>query len=123
MYVEDNILKNRFQNKHYVRILVFIRWIESKPNKDDTICICCCKDVDLEVIPRWHAFTYFSTLLGYYKIIPQSNMKNGNLRCTNIELKSDNDLDIYQNIDVIMYLQVGEIHYTHPKRADESSSL
>ncbi len=123
MYVEDNMLKIRFQNKHNVKILVFTRWIESKPNNDDTIGICWCKDVDLEAIPRWHAFAYLCTLLGYYKIIPQNNMKNGNLRCTNIELKCDNALDIYQNIDVIMYLQVGEIHYTHPKRVDESSFL
>jgi hypothetical protein len=39
------------------------------------------------------------------------------------ELKGDNALDIYQNIDVIMYLQVGEIHFIHPKRVDESSFL
>lgn len=117
MYVEDNILKNRFQNKH-LEYWCLLDGLNQNPTR-----ICCCEDVDLEVIPRWHAFTYFCTLLGYYKIIPQSNMKNGNQRCTNIELKGDNDFDIYQNIDVIMYLQVGEIHYTHPKRADESSSL
>jgi hypothetical protein len=33
--------------------------------------------VDLEAIPRWHAFGYLCILLGYYKIIPQSNMKMG----------------------------------------------
>jgi hypothetical protein len=77
MYVENKLLNNRFQNKHNVIILVFIRWIESKPNKDDTIGICWCKDVDLEVIPRWHAFAYLCILLGIIKLYLKVKRKMG----------------------------------------------
>jgi hypothetical protein len=48
-------------------------------------------------------------LLGYSKVVPHIDMRNGNSQDAIIESKGDNALDIYQNIVVIVYIQVGEI--------------
>jgi hypothetical protein len=39
-------------------------------NEEDTIRVHCHGDVDLEVIPRWHASTYLCTLLGCFGYVP-----------------------------------------------------
>jgi hypothetical protein len=48
-------------------------------------------------------------LLGYSKVVPHVDMRNGNFQDVIIESKGDSALDIYQNIAVILYIQVGEI--------------
>jgi len=58
-------------------------------------------------------------LLGYSKVVPHIDMKNGNSQNAIIELKGDSAWDIYQNIVVIMYIQVGEIlGRLRPKECD-----
>jgi hypothetical protein len=39
-------------------------------NEEDTIGVHWHGDVDLEAIPRWHAFAYLCTLLGCYGDVP-----------------------------------------------------
>jgi hypothetical protein len=58
-------------------------------------------------------------LLEYSKVVPHIDMKNENSQNAIIELKGDSAWDIYQNIVVIMYIQVGEIlGRLRPKECD-----
>jgi hypothetical protein len=58
-------------------------------------------------------------LLGYFKVVPHIDMRNGNSQNAIIESKGDSAWDIYQNIIVIVYIQVGEIlGRLRPKECD-----
>jgi hypothetical protein len=48
-------------------------------------------------------------LLGYSKVLPHIDTRNGNSQDAIIESKGDSALDIYQNIVAIVYIQVWEI--------------
>jgi hypothetical protein len=61
--------------------------------------------VDLEAIPRWHAFAYFYTLLGCYGDVLQINVNNGDPHDVDMELEGNGAMDIYDNALVIAYLQ------------------
>jgi len=73
-------------------------------NEKDTTKVHYHGDVDLEVVPRWHASNYLCVLLGYCKDVLHNNM--GDLE---IELKGDGDFDIYEKARVIAYLQASEV--------------
>jgi hypothetical protein len=82
-------------------------------NGDDTIRTCWHGDVDLEVVPRWHAFAYLCILLECYGDIPHTNVNDGDPHDVDMELKGNGALDIYDDAPVIAYLQEGKvpIHY------------
>jgi hypothetical protein len=61
-------------------------------------------DVDLEVVPRWHAFAYLCTLLGCYGDVPQTNVDDGDPHDVDMELEGNGALDIYDDALVIAYL-------------------
>ncbi len=65
--------------------------------------------VDLEVMPRWHAFAYLCTLLGCYGDVPQGNTSGGNSHNDDDEPKGNSALDIHINLHVIAYLHAGEV--------------
>jgi hypothetical protein len=65
--------------------------------------------VDLEAVPRWHAFAYFYILLGCFGDILQINMDDGDLHDVDMELEGNGALDIYDDMPIIAYLQTGEV--------------
>ncbi len=73
-------------------------------NELDTTKVYYHGDVDLEVVPRWHASNYLCVLLGYSKDVLQNNVDD-----LEIELKGDGDFDIYEKACVIAYLQASEV--------------
>jgi hypothetical protein len=56
-------------------------------NEEDTIGALWHGDVDLEVIPKWHAFVYLCTLLGCYGDVPHINLDNGDRHDVDMESK------------------------------------
>ncbi len=78
-------------------------------NEKDTTKVHYHGDIDLEVVPRWHASSYLCVLLGYSKDVLHNNMGKDNSPDLEIELKGDGDFDIYENARVIAYLQASEV--------------
>ncbi len=60
-------------------------------------------------ILKWHAFAYFCTLLGCFGDVPQTNVDDKDSHDVDMELEGNGVQDIYENVFVIAYLQVGEI--------------
>jgi hypothetical protein len=65
--------------------------------------------VDLEAIPRWHAFAYVCTLLGYSGDVPQGNMGSGNSHNDDDKGEGNGTLNIHLDLHVMANLQVGEV--------------
>jgi hypothetical protein len=61
-------------------------------------------EVDLEVVPRWHASAYMCTLLGYFGDVLQGNTDSGNSYNDNDELEGNGTLDIHLNLLDMAYL-------------------
>jgi hypothetical protein len=78
-------------------------------NEDDTIETHWHGDVDLEVVPRWHASTYLCTLLGCFGDVPHTSVDDGDPHDVDMESKGNGALDIYDDAPVIAYLQEGEV--------------
>ncbi len=78
-------------------------------NDKDTTKVNYHGDVDLEVVPRWHASRYLCVLLGHSKDVFHNNVGNENFCDLDIELKGDGDFDMYENACVIAYLQGSEV--------------
>jgi hypothetical protein len=62
--------------------------------------------VDLEVVPRWHVFTYLCILLGCFRDALHINMGNESSCDANIELKGNVASNINGNASILAYLQV-----------------
>jgi hypothetical protein len=56
-------------------------------NEEDTTRASWHGDVDLEVIPGWHAFAYLCTLLGCSKDVPQTSADDGDPHDVDMELE------------------------------------
>ncbi len=56
-------------------------------NEEDTIGARWHGEVDLEVVPRWHAFAHLCTLLGCSRDVPQGNTGGGNFKSDDDEPK------------------------------------
>ncbi len=66
-------------------------------------------EVDLEVVPIWHAFAYLCTLLGYFEDVPQGNMDSGNSHNDNDGLEGNGAMDIHLGLHVMAYLHACRI--------------
>jgi hypothetical protein len=66
-------------------------------------------EVDLEVVPGWHASTHLCTLLGCSGDVHQGNTSIENSFNDGDELEDNGALDIHLNLLVMAYLQVGEV--------------
>jgi hypothetical protein len=66
-------------------------------------------EVNLEAMPRWHAFAYMCILLGCSGDVPHGNTSSGNFHNDDDELEGNGALDIHLNLRVIAYLHVGEV--------------
>jgi hypothetical protein len=79
-------------------------------NKEDTTGVHWHGDMDLEVVPEWHAFTYLCTLLRCFKDVPQtSTMDDGDPHHVDMESEGNDALDIYDDELTITYLQACEV--------------
>ncbi len=65
--------------------------------------------MDLEIVLRWDASTYFCALLGCSRDVPQTSVDDGDSHDVDMELEGNGARDIYDNAFVIAYLQVGEV--------------
>jgi hypothetical protein len=61
-------------------------------------------DVDLQVVPRWHASTHMCTLLGCFKDIFKISVGVGDSHDADMELEGNGPLDIYDDAPIIAYL-------------------
>ncbi len=71
-------------------------------NKEDTTWACRHGDVDLEIVPGWHASTYICTLLGCFGDILQTSVDDGDPHDVDMELEGT--LEFYDNAPIIAYL-------------------
>jgi hypothetical protein len=78
-------------------------------NKEDTTGALWHDDVDLEIIPGWHASAYLCTLLGCFGDVLQTSVNDGDPHDVDMESKGNGALDIYDDAPIITYLQVSEI--------------
>ncbi len=78
-------------------------------NKEDTTRVIWHGDVDLEALPRWHAYAYLCTLLGCSKDVLETSVDDGDHHDVDMELEGDGALDIYDDAHVIAYLQASEV--------------
>jgi hypothetical protein len=78
-------------------------------NEEDTTCAKWHGEVDLEAMPRWHAFAYMCILLGCFRDVPHGNTDNGNSHTDDDEPEGNGALDIHLNLLVIACIHVGEI--------------
>jgi len=85
-----------------------LSWNPSSSEKD-TIGAKRHGEVDLEAIPRWHAFTYMCILLRCFGDVPQGNTSNENSHSDNDEPEGNGALDIHLGLFVIAYLHVGQV--------------
>ncbi len=60
-------------------------------------------DVDLEVVPNWYFFAYY-TLLGCSRDVPEAKLGNGDSQEEDIEPKGNGALDIQDDSPIIAYL-------------------
>jgi hypothetical protein len=60
--------------------------------------------VNLEVVSRWHAFTYLCTLLECSRDVPQGNTSGGNSHNDDDEPENNNALDIHLDLPIMAYL-------------------
>ncbi len=60
-------------------------------------------EVDLEVMPGWHASTCMCTLLGCFKDVPYNNTSGGNSQSDNDEPKGNSALDIHLDLPIMAY--------------------
>jgi hypothetical protein len=73
-------------------------------NEDDTTWAHWHGDVDLEEIPRWHAFAYFCTLLGCSRDLLHIGVDVRDSHDANMELEGNGTLNIYEEASIIAYL-------------------
>ncbi len=79
-------------------------------NKENTIGARWHGDIDLEVVPIWHAFTYLCTMLVHSRNVPHSGMDNGDSHDDqDIELEGNSALDIHEDSPIIAYLQTNKV--------------
>jgi hypothetical protein len=78
-------------------------------NEEDTIDARWHGEVDLEVVPGWHAFSYLCTLLGCFEDVPQGNMGDGSSHNDDDEPKCNGALDIHLDLHVMAYLHACEV--------------
>jgi hypothetical protein len=78
-------------------------------NEDDTIKTHWHGDVDLEVVPKWHASAYLYTLLGCSRDVPHTSVDDGDPHDVDMELKGNGALDIYDDASILAYLQESEV--------------
>jgi len=88
-------------------------------NEEDTTGACWHGDVDLEMVPRWHASTYLCNLLGCSRDVPQTSVDDGDPHDVDMELKGSSALYIYDDVTIISYLQASEVPIgLTPKESD-----
>jgi hypothetical protein len=73
-------------------------------NKEDTTQAHWHGDVDLEAIPRWHAFAYFCTLLGCSRDLLHIGVDVAESHDANMELEGNGILNIYEDASISTYL-------------------
>jgi len=78
-------------------------------NEENTTRACWRGDVNLETVPRWHAFAYLCILLGCFGDVPHNNMDDGDPHEVDMDLEGNGALDIYDDAPIIAYLEVGEV--------------
>jgi len=78
-------------------------------NEEDTTEVRWHGDVDLEVVPDWHAFAYLCTLFGCSWDVSQINMDDEDPHDVDMESKRNGAQEIYDDAFVIAYLQAKEV--------------
>ncbi len=88
-------------------------------NEEDTTGACWHGDVDLEMVPRWHAYAYLCNLLGCSKDVPQTSEDDGDPHDVDTESKGNSALYTYDDAPIISYLQASEVPIgLTPKESD-----
>ncbi len=65
--------------------------------------------MDLEALPRWHAYAYLCTLLGCFRDVFETNVDDEDHHDVDMESKGNGALDIYDDAPIIVYLQANEV--------------
>ncbi len=60
--------------------------------------------MDLEAVPRWHAFAYLCILLGCSRDVLHISVDDGDPHDVDMESKGNGGLDTYDDACVIAYL-------------------
>ncbi len=84
-------------------------WVETQVPMKRYHRACWHGDVDLEVVPRWHASAYLCTLLGCFGDVPHTSVDDGDPHDVDMELEGNGALNIYDDALVIAYLQASEV--------------